>query len=490
MNTIFLLVVSLWARPQLVPVGMADIERAAAIEQASQPVSDRVVLPVEGAVPNRLVIGYDGKQFPAALAAWLAASEARVLRVDAPSGFVVVEVGADAACGLRSLDGVRYVEPDYVVRAAHMPNDPYFLTYQWDKWVMYADEAWDLSTGSSAVKVGVVDNGCDYTHPDLAANFRAGDYGYDFVGGDADPRPDNGQISEAFHGTHVSGIIAAVIDNSIGVAGWAQAQLLAVRVLNDSGSGMTSDLASGIRWAADNGCRVINMSLTASAAPTDVIEACSYAVSLGCLLFAASGNDSAATIGYPAALSTVVAVGATDQNSHLAWYSNWGPEQEVVAPGSNVVSTAPSNTYVEASGTSMATPEVTGVAALMFGADAGLTAARVRSFLAASAIDMGASGRDAFYGYGMVNGRRALDLVLLARRDGVKPLAGTVARATVVGHTLQLPGWVSRANVYDASGRLVTARQGRANIELGSGVYVARLSGGARAETLKLVVVD
>jgi len=471
-------------------VGTADVARAAVIEQATPAGTDRAVLPVEGAIPDRLVVGYDGEQVPAALAGWLTASATRVLRVDAASGFVVVETGADAASGLLSLPGVRYAEPDYPVRAAHMPNDPYFLSYQWDKWVMYADEAWDLTTGSAAVKVAVVDNGCDYTHPDLSANFRAGEYGYDFVGGDVDPRPDNGQISEAFHGTHVAGIIGGVIDNSTGVAGWAQAQLVAVRVLNDSGSGSTSELASGIRWAADHGCRALNMSLTASAAPTDVVEACSYAAGLGCLLFAASGNDSAATVGYPAALSTVVAVGATDQNSRLAWYSNWGPEQEVVAPGTDVVSTAPSNTYVQASGTSMATPEVTGVAALMFGADAGLTAAKARSLLSASAIDMGASGRDAFYGYGMVNGRRALDLVALARRDGVKPLTGAVARATVVGRTLRLPYWVSRASVYDASGRLVVTRQGRAGIELGTGVYVALLSGSGRAESLKLVVAD
>jgi subtilisin family serine protease len=440
---------------------------------------------LRGKVPGRLVVGFDDESA-------LRPVTDLVRRVDATLRFAVLDAATDdlaarVAHDLAGQPGVRYVEPECEVRAALLPDDPYFLSYQWDKWVMYADEAWDVTTGQSSVKVGIVDNGVDFTHPDLAANFRTGQYGYDFVDDDADPRPANTANPESFHGTHVAGIAGAVINNGVGVAGWARCQLVAVRVLNDSGSGVTSDLASGIRWAADFGCKVVNMSLTAPSAPTDVVEACEYAAARGCLLVAASGNEGASSVGYPAGLARVIAVGATGPDSRLASYSNHGAKQELVAAGTGISSTAPENGYVEASGTSMAAPQVAGVAALVWSTDQSLTATRVRALLDASAVDMGAEGRDSYYGYGLVNARRALDLAAASRQDGLPVSPGWPSGSLVVRGECRLPA-AATATVYDACGRTVATATGQRSIALEPGTYFLRLAQGGRTGTHKLVV--
>ncbi|MEO0077857.1 MAG: S8 family serine peptidase, partial [candidate division WOR-3 bacterium] len=347
--------------------------------------------------------------------------------------------------------------------------------------------AWDLAT-SSTVKVAVVDNGVEYFHPDLSANFVGGDYGYDFVGGDNDPRPDNTLIPQSFHGTHVSGIVAAGLDNGVGVAGWVRTQLYAVRVLNDSGSGTTTDVASGIRWATDRGARVVNMSLGASSLPTHLLEACRYAYDRNVLLVAAAGNEGTANINYPAALAECVCVGATDTASKLASFSNFGSAQEIVAPGVAVFATGIGGTYVSANGTSMATPHVSGVAALVLGVNSSLSASRVRAILAASAIDMGSSGRDATYGYGLANARRALELAQAAA-DGSMPACPT----RIVRKSIQLPTDTPRAVVCDAAGRKLAELRRGASRELRArpGAYFLLVEDGSGSvERLKVVIPD
>lgn len=390
---------------------------------------------------------------------------------------------------LSQFRGIRYVEPDYPVRILNIPNDPQFLLRQWDKWIMYADLAWDVVTGGT-LKVAVVDNGVDYTHPDLAANFRTGELGYDFLNNDNDPKPDNPGIENAFHGTHVAGIIAAVRDNLIGVAGWAQIQLLAVRVLNDSGSGNLSDVARGIRWAVDNGARIINMSLGGDAASTVLIEACQYAASRGVLLIAASGNDGRSTITYPARLSECVAVGATNENSELAWFSNYGPEQELVAPGTSIFSTTLGGSYDEASGTSMAAPEVSGVAALILALDPALSANDVRSILAASAIDMGSAGRDSRFGYGLVNAWRAVQLTqtLIRQTARTKSVYPEKPAWLLTGHRFQLKNPAS-VRVYNSTGMLIftTAAPVSEIIFTRAGTYIVEFN---RHQRQKLLILD
>jgi len=327
-----LMVVALLPRPELVPVGQAElsaVQQLLSSESANRQssIANRQSAwagPAEARVPGRFVVGFVSG---AAVAAgdWVVHRGGCVVRVDSACGFVVADFPHDCepqdgqlAQSASQVSGIRYLEPAIRAAAAGLPNDPYFIPYQWDKWVMYADQAWDVVGGSMDVKVAVVDNGCDHQHPDLAADFKTGELGYDFIGNDNDPRPDNPSIPQSFHGTHVAGIIAATRDNNVGLAGWSLVQLLAVRVLNDSGSGTTDVVASGIRWATDHGARIINMSLTSSSSSTPMEEACAYAAQAGVVIVAASGNADTAAIWFPAALNQCIAVGATSTDSRLS----------------------------------------------------------------------------------------------------------------------------------------------------------------------------
>jgi serine protease len=497
-----LVIAAIWPRPECPPVGAAELRLAAQREAALARAG--CVLPssaweagARDRVPGRFVVGFEAGALTQA-EQWVAGLGGKVVWQDETgAGFIAAEFPLDAAhadgelrSSARQAPKIRYFEPDLRVRAATIPNDPYFRSYQWDKWVMYADLAWDLE-GTGQVKVGVVDNGVDYEHPDLAGSFQLGELGYDFIGDDNDPRPDNPGISEAFHGTHVAGIIAAARNNNLGVAGWSQVRLLAVRVLDDSGLGNTSVLASGIRWAASNGCRVINMSLGAASAATPVTEACQYAVSVNALLVAASGNEGQGSINHPAALDDCIAVGWMSKDSRLSAYSNYGPEQELVAPGSDVLSTVPGGSYEPASGTSMATPEVSGVAALVLSTDTSVSATHLRAILDASAIEMDGTGRDQTYGYGLLNARRAMDLAGLTRRVGCSSAQPSDVRASIVRGEVVLPGWVEKATVFDATGRMVFSgapRTGR-KLNLGPGAYFARLEAAGRAQTEKVLIL-
>ncbi len=299
-----------------------------------------------------------------------------------------------------------------------------------------SENAVDVIPGNvdgTGVKVAILDTGIDYTHPDLDDNYRGG---YDFVDNDADPLDGNG------HGTHCAGIVAAE-DNGIGVIGTApHASLYAVRVLDDQGSGYTSDIIAGIDWAINNGMDVISMSLGGGSYDASFDDAVTRAYNAGIVVVAASGNDGTGTISYPAAYTNAIAVGAIDSNHNLASFSNYGPEQEVVAPGVDIYSTMPtysvtltswwygySNDYDTMSGTSMATPMVAGVVALILSANPNLTPPEVRDILHTTSTDLGATGWDQYYGYGEVNSVAAVD----AAGGGTPP--DTTPPAQVTGLT-------------------------------------------------------
>jgi hypothetical protein len=486
MNLILILV-SLLPRPELAPVGQAELSAVEQILSAEYANRQSSIVnrqsawdsPTEVRIPGRFVVGFEPGAADAA-GAWTLQQGGRVVRVDSACGFVVAEFpqGCESRDGqlaqsASQVSGIRYFEPSIRVTASGIPNDPYFIPYQWDKWVMYADQAWDVVGGSMDVKVAVVDNGCDYQHPDLVADFRPGELGYDFIGNDNDPRPDNTSIPQSFHGTHVAGIVAATRNNNVGLAGWSLVQLLAVRVLNDSGSGTTDVVASGIRWAADHGARIINMSLESSESSTPLLDACAYAEQAGVLIAAASGNSAKDAVSFPARYSECIAVGATSTISRLASFSNYGPEQELVAPGDSVLSCVPGGHYGWARGTSMASPQVAGVAALVLAKNWGLSATEVRAVLDASAIDMGVAGRDIQYGYGLVNAKRAVDLAtayaasrapLIAR--GLSPDWGCTRVPMIVRKGAGLPLWVAQADVFDGSGRRVQV--GRRSLRAGT----------------------
>ncbi|NPU96113.1 MAG: S8 family serine peptidase [Candidatus Omnitrophica bacterium] len=246
------------------------------------------------------------------------------------------------------------------------------------------------------VKVAVIDTGVDYTHPDLNHNYAGG---YDFVNDDTDPRDDHG------HGTHVAGTIAAE-DDTFGVVGVApKARIYALKVLGASGSGGFDDVIAALQWCIDNGIQVTNNSYGSSVDPgTAVRTAFANAAAAGIIHVAAAGNSGPGTntVIFPGQYDSTIAVAAVDSANNRASFSSTGPAVEVAAPGVNIYSTNNGGGYTWKSGTSMATPHVAGVVALMIRHGlSGLT--QIRQVLQSTADDLGPAGRDDQYGYGLVD---------------------------------------------------------------------------------------
>ena len=294
-----------------------------------------------------------------------------------------------------------------------------------------APDAWSTSDGSSngVIEVAVLDTGIDYDHPDLKNNFA---WGISVLHGKISEKPRDYKDRNG-HGTHVAGIIAA-LNNEIGVAGVAHGvELYIIKVLGDSGIGWVSDIILGIERSLlgpdgvldsdgdgkiigdsdDDAAEIISMSFGGSSDVQSLHDAIKDAYNYGAVLVAASGNDGALSPSYPAAYPEVIAVGATDSNDRVASWSNRGVE--MTAPGVDILSTYPDDTYEMLSGTSMACPHVSGVVALIqathyneygnvlpvgksddFGNDT------VRGILHMTADDLGLQGWDFEYGYGIV----------------------------------------------------------------------------------------
>jgi type VII secretion-associated serine protease mycosin len=280
---------------------------------------------------------------------------------------------------------------------------------QWAFTAVDFESAWKVSTGSG-VTVAVVDTGVLGTHEDLAGSVLNG---IDLAGDATQKDPaGTGKVDPAGHGTHVAGIIAAHPNNKVGIAGAAPGvKILPVRVLDASGSGNSSDVAQGIIWAADNGAKVINLSLGGGPSPGMQI-AMQYARSKQILTFAAAGNSyqDGNTASYPAAYPEAIAVAAIDQNRQHAAFSNTGSYVDIAAPGDLIWSTYGQGhaEYAQMSGTSMATPYATATAALVLGENPNVTASDLAHALEATATDLGSPGRDNVFGYGLINPRGAL----------------------------------------------------------------------------------
>ena len=334
-------------------------------------------------------------------------------------GMILLETQTDVAITtienwLADNSAVAYFEPNMVISAcATTPNDPDFD----ELWGMNntgqdggtvdadidAPEAWDITTGSSDIVVGVIDTGVDYTHPDLAANiwtnpgeipgngidddgngFVDDVHGYDFANNDGDPMDDNG------HGTHCAGTIAGVGNNGIGVTGvsWSS-EIMALKWIAASGPSYISNAIRAIDYATmmrnDYGVdiRVTNNSWRdlSYAFSQALYTAISDSGDAGMLFVAAAGNDSAAIAVYPArySLDNIISVAATDRNDDLAYFSNYGEESvDLAAPGVDVYSTVPGASYDYSDGTSMAAPHVAGVAALVWSKYPFATAEQIR----------------------------------------------------------------------------------------------------------------
>lgn len=323
---------------------------------------------------------------------------------------------------------VEYAEPNYIAHAFMAPNDPLYQ-YQWHMGNIQAESAWEIQTGNSSVVVAVVDTGVAYENygsfmlaPDLAdTNFVPG---YDFVNNDSHPNDDDS------HGTHVTGTIAQSTNNNTGTAGLAfNAAIMPVKVLNAEGTGTYEAIASGIKWAADNGADVINLSLGGGVDSPTMSDAVRYAYLKGVTIVAAAGNNGISRVSYPAAYDAyVIAVGATRYDNTRSKYSNYGSALDLVAPGGDVNVDQNGDGYGDGvlqntfnpdtknpgefsywffQGTSMAAPHVSGVAALLI--SNGVTGPdEVRNVLQTTAKDLGTTGRDNYYGYGLVDAYAAL----------------------------------------------------------------------------------
>ncbi|MHA2224161.1 MAG: S8 family peptidase [Candidatus Hodarchaeales archaeon] len=294
-----------------------------------------------------------------------------------------------------------------------------------------ADKVWSQTLGSPGIVVAVLDTGLDASHSDLEGclwnnsdeipdngadddnnGFIDDCHGWDFIHNDNDPSPWHN------HGTHVVGTITARLNN-YGVVGVApNISIMPLLVVNESDRNPDIIVAEAIRYAADNGAHIISMSIgiyddeiTNSTSYDLVTDAITYAYSKGLLIVAAAGNEGTNHVIRPANDSRVIAVGAVNSGKNLASFSNYGLDIEVVAPGDNVKSTIPVNNFGLKSGTSMATPHVSGALALMLSYDPTLTNIEAREILNQTAEDLGDSGWDETYGYGLINVSRAIDVI-------------------------------------------------------------------------------
>jgi subtilisin family serine protease len=294
---------------------------------------------------------------------------------------------------------VEYAEPDYKVYPVGQPNDP-LVSKQWHHETLHTFRAWEITTGKPTLSVTVCDTGVDANHVDLRGNVILP--GYNTVDGSTRSSPVN------IHGTAVSGLIAAKANNRIGVSGIApSAKILPVRVTNDSaGSAYLSDLAECVRYGADHGAKVHNVSFTGSESRT-IDAAAKYARDKGSLLFMAAGNQgvdiSSTNPNYP----SFVLVGGTTQYDKRASFSNYGTPIDIVAPGVTVYTTAPKNSYTTISGTSFSSPIAAAVGALIYSVNSEFTPTDVEQILFQSSDYIGS---ESLFGYGRVNAEGAVAL--------------------------------------------------------------------------------
>ena len=318
------------------------------------------------------------------------ASRLDVVAVEAPSESVLLDGGATGAVTATTLPPVS--------------SDP-LVPQQWAQAAFAFAALWPCGRGKG-VTVAVVDTGVQADHPDLDARVLPGVAFQN--GGPAEPGA--GGTDPNGHGTHVAGIIAAG-DNGVGVVGVApKVDILPVRVLGPDGSGPNSDISRGITWAVDHGAEVINISVGSEVNSASVSTAVSYATSHGVTVVAAAGNGGAAgTPKYPAALPDVIAVAALNKDGSIASYSTNGPYVDVAAPGTDILSTVPTSTWTSLSGTSMASPHVAALAALIVGARGAVAPAAMLARLTTTATDAGPAGFDPAYGWGRIDPIAALD---------------------------------------------------------------------------------
>jgi hypothetical protein len=306
--------------------------------------------------------------------------------------------------------------------ASTQTSDP-FAGQQWGLTAIGAPQVWSISQGAGVI-VAVIDSGSG-PHPDLAENMDSGRTILLTIESDGADDVDE----KDGHGTHVAGIIGAISNNAIGIAGVApKVRILPIHVLDAAGRGDSRDVARGIRYAADSGARVINLSLGGPTESASLTNAIQYAVDKGAIVIAASGNDGAESPPkWPAALDLTMAVTSTDVNNNVGIFAQRGDYIDIAAPGVGIISTALGN-YKFLSGTSMSAAFVSGAAALLISAQPSITATQVRDVLMRTATDLGTAGRDTTFGVGLLNLPAAFAELALLFPTSVSPTLTTSGR--------------------------------------------------------------
>ncbi len=374
---------------------------------------------------------------------------------------------------------IKVVEPNYLITILTIPDDPYYSSsnswgqsYQdlWGIRKINSEYAWDQNIGSSSIVVANIDTGVDRNHADLKDNMWVNTneipdngidddangyiddyYGWDWVNNDNDPMDDHG------HGTHTAGTIAGVGNNGNGVVGvnW-NSQIMALKFLNSAGSGSLSDAVLALQYAADMGAKVSSNSWGSAGSNELLDDAIQYEHDKGMVVVVAAGNSNADALGYsPASADRAITVAASDYNDVKASFSNWGQKIDVTAPGVDILSTKASinnmctpargnivgTDYCRVSGTSMATPHVAGLAALILAENPDLSNEEVRQIIRAGAVDLGVDGKDRDFGYGRIDANGSISI------SNLRPLAPIItspeSRTVICGDAFEITGSIS-----------------------------------------------
>lgn len=307
-------------------------------------------------------------------------------------GAIAADLSERGVAELRQDPRVAYVEPDLPVQAEASEIDSC-----WGVARVGGPSVIARGNRGAGVRVAIIDTGVDYTHPDLRDAYAGG---YDFFSNDADP------MDEHWHGTHVAGIVAARANGTGAVGVAPECRLYALKVCGANGAGSFSAIVAALQWCVNNGIQVANVSLGSTAHPGQYVEnAFNAAQSAGVVVVAAAGNSgttdgSGNTVTYPGAFASCICVAAVDAKNGRVGFSGSGPRVDVAAPGAGIYSCTPNGGYGTFSGTSMASPHVAGVMALAL--KRGYSPLQARARLLATALDLGAAGRDPLYGNGLV----------------------------------------------------------------------------------------